>query len=72
MAAMAQARPMPRNTFTALEPVTLPGVGDFGEGINTRKGEPMDESAVLSWMAAVFEAKVSGGENGRLIQSGFF
>ena len=39
MAAIAHASPMPKNTLTALEPVTL----------------PMEESAVLSWMAAVYE-----------------
>jgi hypothetical protein len=44
MAAMAQASPIPRKTFTAFDPVTL----------------PIEESAVLSWIAAVFEANVSG------------
>lgn len=43
MAAIAQATPMPRNTLTALLPVTL----------------PIDESAKGSWVAAVLDANVS-------------
>lgn len=43
---MIQGRPMPRNTLTELEPVTL----------------PMAESASGELLAAVIEAKVSGRE----------
>jgi len=43
---MVHAIPIPRNTFTALEPVTL----------------PTEASAVSSSIAAVFEANVSEGE----------
>lgn len=51
MAAMDQAMPMPRNTLTALEPVTL----------------PTELSAVSSPMAATFEAKVSARERGKSV-----
>jgi hypothetical protein len=44
MEAANHARPMPRNTFTAFEPVTL----------------PTDESAYLSCTAATLLANVSG------------
>ena len=47
MAAHDQAMPMPRNTFTAFDPVTL----------------PTEASAYLSWMAATFEANVSEMQN---------
>lgn len=43
IAAIAQATPMPRKTLTAFDPVTF----------------PIEESAVLSWIAAIFDAKVS-------------
>merc|ERR1711998_147719 len=43
---MTHGRPRPRNTLTELEPVTL----------------PTEASAVSSFSAAVFEAKVSGSE----------
>ena len=43
MAAIVQAIPIPRNTLTALLPVTI----------------PMDESAYLSFCAATLLAKVS-------------
>ena len=43
MAAMDQATPIPRKTFTALLPVTL----------------PMDASAYWSWVAATLLANVS-------------
>lgn len=43
MAARVQATPMPRNTLTALDPVTL----------------PTDASAYLSWQAATLLANVS-------------
>lgn len=46
MAAMDQATPMPRKTFTALLPVTL----------------PMDASAYWSWVAATLLANVSEEE----------
>ncbi len=46
MAAMDQASPMPRKTFTALLPVTL----------------PMEASAYLSWMADTLLANVSDFE----------
>merc|ERR1740138_589979 len=45
-AAMVQGRPRPRKTFTELLPVTF----------------PMLLSANGSWIAAVFDAKVSGRE----------
>lgn len=44
MAAMDQATPIPRKTFTALLPVTL----------------PMEASAYWSWVAATLLANVSG------------
>lgn len=46
MAAMDQATPIPRKTFTALLPVTF----------------PMDASAYWSWVAATLLANVSVGE----------
>jgi hypothetical protein len=46
MAAILHGKPKPRNTFTLLEPVTL----------------PMEASAVSSLIAAALEAKVSGSE----------
>ena len=50
--AIVQAIPIPRNTLTAFEPVTL----------------PIDESAYLSLMAATLEANVSvcAGEKAKI------
>lgn len=46
MAASDQAMPMPRNTLTAFDPVTL----------------PIDESAYWSFTAATLDANVSGSD----------
>ena len=53
IAAIAHAIPMPKNTFTAFEPVTL----------------PIDESAVLSCLAELTDAKVSESKSSQFFIS---